>query len=100
MVSDQGMTTDPEKVSKVKDWPQPRTAKDLSSFLGLCSYFRKYVKNFASMAAPLFRLTSKDVPVITGCGRGFCELEESSDRGPGHKLSQVWRWRGKVHARL
>ena len=62
VVLGQGMATDPEKVSKVKDWPQPRTAKNLSSFLGLCSYFRKYVKNFTSMAAPLFRLTRKDLP--------------------------------------
>ena len=38
----------------------PRTAKEMSSFLGLASYFRKYIKNFADIAAPLFRLTNKD----------------------------------------
>ena len=59
--SGQGLATDPDKVQSMRDWPQPRTAKDVSSFVGLCSYFRKHVKDFAATADPLFRLTSKDV---------------------------------------
>ena len=37
VISRDGMSTDPEKVAKVRDWPQPRTKKELLSFLGLCS---------------------------------------------------------------
>lgn len=62
VVSSEGVSTDPEKVSKIIEWPQPCNAKDLGSFLGLASYFRKYIPHFAEMAAPLFRLTQKDVP--------------------------------------
>ena len=62
VISRDGMSTDPEKVAKVQDWPQPRTRKELLSFLGLCSYFKKYVQDFALIASPLFDLTKKEVP--------------------------------------
>ena len=61
VVSKDGMATDPVKIQKVREWPEPRTAKELSSFLGLASYFRKYVKDFAQISAPLFRLTARDI---------------------------------------
>ena len=61
IVSKGSVSADPVKVQKVRDWPEPRTAKELSSFLGLCTYFKKYVKDFARIASPLFHLTNRDV---------------------------------------
>lgn len=57
MVSKTGVTTDPEKISTVKDWPVPQTKKQVRSFLGFCSYYRKFVKGFSLVAKPLFSLT-------------------------------------------
>ena len=54
------MKADPQKVATVVDWTVPRTVKELPSFLGLASYFRKFVRNFVEKAAPLFQLTLKD----------------------------------------
>lgn len=61
VVSAEGLRADPEKIQKVREWPVPRSAKELASFLGLATYFKRYVKDYAGIASPLFRLTNKDV---------------------------------------
>ena len=78
VLSPDGLAADPEKVRQVAQWPVPRTAKELSSFLGLASFFRKYVRSFAEIAAPLFTLTSKEVEF-----RWSEEAQESFDRLKG-----------------
>ena len=45
----------------VKDFPRPKTVRKLRGFLGLCSYYRRFVPNFAKVAAPLYQLLKKDV---------------------------------------
>ncbi|KAJ9532950.1 hypothetical protein QJQ45_018027 [Haematococcus lacustris] len=56
-----GIAVDPAKVQVVKEWPTPRNLKDLQAFLGLANYFRRFIPNFSSLAAPLTNLTSKQV---------------------------------------
>ena len=59
VVSSQGVTTDPEKISAVAEWPVPKDKKALRRFLGFCLYYRKFVKGFSLIAKPLFCLTEK-----------------------------------------
>ena len=54
----------PDKVKAVREWPTPTDVTEVKSFLGLCSYYRRFIKDFATIAKPLFRLTEKHVPFI------------------------------------
>ena len=51
-----------DKVAAVRDWPTPHNLSQLCSFLGLCSYYRRFIQGFADVAAPLHALQRKQVP--------------------------------------
>ncbi len=53
------MATDPTKVAAVRDWPPPTNISELRSFLGLASYYRRFVRDLATIASPLHQLTNK-----------------------------------------
>jgi len=61
MVSAQGIDPQEEKIKSIQDWPVPKCVRDVRAFFGLASYYRKFVKNFASIAEPLSALTQKGV---------------------------------------
>ncbi|KAK7087691.1 hypothetical protein V1264_021708 [Littorina saxatilis] len=58
-VSGEGIATEEEKVKVVKDWPRPKSLKDLRSFLGFASYYRRIVAGFSKMAGPLHALVGQ-----------------------------------------
>ena len=64
IVSSDGVRADPRKVQAVKDWPTPQTIRDVRSFHGLCSYYRRFMPDFATIAAPLISLTEKDARFV------------------------------------
>jgi hypothetical protein len=53
VVSDGGITTDPDKVSVVKNWPAIKNVKDLRKFLGFTSYYRRFIQDYAKIVKPL-----------------------------------------------
>ena len=55
-LSKDGILPNPEKVDKVKDWPIPKNAKEVHSFLGLASYYQRFIPQFSKWASPLHDL--------------------------------------------
>jgi len=71
IVSANGISTDPEKVRAVADWPTPTNLREVRSFVGLCSYCRRFVEGFARISTPLHDMTKK--------GRTFCWTPECQE---------------------
>ena len=53
VLSAKGISPNPEKVDKVRDWPVPKTSKEVHSFIGLASYYRRFIPNFTKWSKPL-----------------------------------------------
>ena len=72
-----GISPDPSKFSIIKNYPVCRTAKQVRSFLGLTGYYRRFVKGYSQLSAPLRRLLRADVPFVwdSYCQEAFDALK-------------------------
>ena len=64
VLSQEGISCDPNKLEAIKNWPKPQKVKDVRSFLGLALYYRKHIRSCATIAAPLNALTKKNAKFI------------------------------------
>lgn len=112
VVTAEGIKTDPEKVESIQKFPTPRTVRDVRRFLGMASWYRRFVPAFSQIVTPLTRLLRKDVrfkwateqedafaqlktcltesPVLTcpDFSQPFTLQTDASDRGLGAALTQ------------
>ena len=68
---------DPHKIEVVVNWKPPKNVSEVRSFLGLAGYYRKFVEGFSKIAAPLTKLTRKDIKYdwVDAFQKSFDELK-------------------------
>lgn len=74
--------TDPGKIEKVKEWPIPKTVKDCQSFLGLTGFYRRFIKNYSQITAPLTDYNSNKTPWGEKQTEAFYTLKEKMINAP------------------
>ncbi|XP_060200529.1 uncharacterized mitochondrial protein AtMg00860-like [Lycium barbarum] len=84
VVSKDGILVDPKKIDAVQQWPRPITPTKIRSFLGLSGYYRRFVAGFSVIAAPLTRLTQKNVQFkwTEECELSFRKLKTALTSAP------------------
>jgi hypothetical protein len=60
IISTDGVEIDLEKVEAIRNWKYPITLKRVQLFLGFCNFYRRFIRNYGKIAAPLLQLTRKD----------------------------------------
>ncbi len=65
IVSREGVGVDPAKTEAVEKWPTTVNVKDVRAFLGLASYYRRYIPGFSMVAAPMTNLTQQGVDLVS-----------------------------------
>ena len=78
VVSSEGILPNPDNITKILQWPRPTTVTEVIQLLGMGSYYRKFIKNFAKLVRPLVDLTKKGRQFIWSdeCERVFTKLKE------------------------
>ena len=59
IVSEEGIRVDPKKIEVIIEWKPPRNVMEVRSILGLVGYYKRFVKGFSMIVAPMTRLLKK-----------------------------------------
>ena len=78
VVSAKGIEVNEEKVKTIKEWSTPKSITEVRNFHGLSSFYRRFVKNFSTLAAPLIEIVKKSMGFKWGSEQdcAFIEIKE------------------------
>ena len=84
MVSGEAIATNPDKIWALKEWGPPEDLSDVRRFLGLCSYYRRFITEFSAHAKPLTKLTEENQEVKWDFEqeKAWCELKHWLTNSP------------------
>jgi len=84
IISEGELRMDPVKLKAVSNWPMPTKVKNIQEFLGFCNFYCRFIKNYSTLAHPLFNLTKKDTPFLWGTtqAKAFAVLQNALMTSP------------------
>jgi hypothetical protein len=84
VISPEGITVDPSKVSDVLDWEPPTSVTQVRSFLGLVGYYRRFIPNFSKISKPITELLKKGNKYVWSkdCDEAFNTLKKFLTTSP------------------
>lgn len=102
IVGRDGLQVNPAKVEILKSWPKPKSLTEVRSFMGLLQFFRRFIKDFSKLSAPLTNLTKKEMGIKKWdktCDESFQVLKNAITSAP-ILISPDWNkpFRGHIDA--
>ena len=84
ILSPNGLSMDPGKVSAILEWPEPHKVKDIQSFLGFANFYRRLISDYSKITLPLTCLTCKGTPwdFSDACRNSFESLKKAFTTAP------------------
>jgi hypothetical protein len=84
IISTSGTKMDPAKVATIQEWLEPRNVKDVQSFLGFANFYRRFIKGYSNIVAPMTRLTRKNTHFLWSdeCSQSFETLKQAFTTAP------------------
>jgi hypothetical protein len=78
IISEDGISVDPEKIKEIVEWPRPTNVAEIRSFMGITGYYRRFIEIFSKISFPITSLQKKGVKFIWSqeCQESFNKLKE------------------------
>ena len=93
IISEEGISVDPEKIKSIINWPTPRSVMDIRSFMGLAGYYRRFIKGFSKVAHAITSLQKRRVKFewTSKCEESFQRLKNLLTSAPVLKVANPER---------
>jgi hypothetical protein len=84
IISEEGITVDPEKIDAIREWSAPKNVTEVRSFMGLAGYYRRFIARFSRIAHPITSLQRKEKKFqwTDDCEKNFQQLKQLLTSAP------------------